>query len=377
MRVLDLSLLFPGPYCGAILADLGAEVIKVERPGGGDWVRAVPPLDPETGEGLIFRTLNRGKKSLTLNLKTEEGRSILLRLAEGADVLLESFRPGVMERLGLGYDALARANEGLIYCSLTGYGPAGPYRARAGHDLNFIGLAGLLDLSGPAGGPPAIPGAQMADVTGALWAAIGILGALLAREQTGLGQRVEASLLGSSLACLRLDVTRLLAGEPVARGTGDLTGGRVSYNLYQTADGGYMSLAALEPEFWQAFCGAVGRMDLADQGMAPAVAGEPAYDALCALFRTRTRQEWVETLAGVDACCEPVLALGEALASAPVQALGMLAGDLPGSPVRLSPGVRGPGGLAAPSLGHHTAGILAELGYDEGDVVRLRTAGIV
>jgi len=377
MRVLDLSLLFPGPYCGAILADLGAEVIKVERPGGGDWVRAVPPLDPETGEGLIFRTLNRGKKSLTLNLKAEEGRSILLRLVEGADVLLESFRPGVMERLGLGYDTLARANQGLVYCSLTGYGSAGPYRARAGHDLNFIGLAGLLDLSGPAGGPPSIPGAQMADVTGALWAAIGILGALLAREQTGRGQRVEASLLGSSLACLRLDVTRLLAGEPVARGTGDLAGGRVSYNLYQTAGGGYMSLAAVEPEFWQTFCRAVGRADLADQGMAPAVAGEPAYDALCALFRTRTRREWAEALAGVDACCEPVLSLDEALASAPVQALGMLTRGLLGSPVRLSPGARGPVGLTAPPLGHHTAAILADLGYDEDDMARLRTAGIV
>lgn len=377
MRVLDLSLLLPGPYCGAILADLGAEVIKVERPGGGDWVRYVPPLDPETGEGLAFRTLNRGKKSLTLNLKAEEGRSLLLRLAAGADVLLESFRPGVMERLGLGYDTLAQANERLVYCSLTGYGSTGPYRGRAGHDLNYIGLAGLLDLTGAAGGPPAIPGAPVADITGALWAAIGILGALVAREQTGRGRRVEASLLGGSLACLPLAVTRVLANQPVARGAGELTGGHVSYNVYQAAGGGYVSLSALEPEFWLAFCHAVGRRDLADQALAPAVAGEPAYDALCALFRTRTRQEWAEVLAGVDACCEPVLALDEALASAPVQALGMLVDGVLLSPIRPLPGVPDAGVPQAPALGRDTGALLAELGYDEDDVARLQAAGIV
>jgi crotonobetainyl-CoA:carnitine CoA-transferase CaiB-like acyl-CoA transferase len=377
MRVLDLSLLFPGPYCGTILAGLGAEVIKIERPGGGDWVRYVPPVDPESGEGLAFRTLNRGKKSLTLNLKAEEGRSILLRLAESADVLLESFRPGVMERLGLGYETLARANERLVYCSLTGYGSTGPYRERAGHDLNYIGLAGLLDLTGPRDGPPSIPGAPLADLTGALWAAIGILGALLAREQTGRGRRVEASLLGGSLACLPLPVASLLGNEPVARGAGELTGGRVCYNLYQAADGGYMSLSALEPEFWLAFCRAVERPDLADQAMAPAVAGEAAYDGLCALFRSRTRREWAEALAGVDACCEPVLDLGEALASEPVRALGMLADGVLLAPIRLTPEVPGAGSLAAPALGHHTAALLAELGYDEGNMARLRAAGVV
>ena len=146
MRVVDLSRLFPGPYCSRILADFGFEVIKVEQPGGGDWSRHVPPLAPESGEGLLFRALNRGKKSLTLNLKSEEGRAVFLRLVQAADVLLESFRPGVMERLSLGYEVLASANPRLVYCALSGYGPTGPYRYRAGHDLNYQGLAGLLDL---------------------------------------------------------------------------------------------------------------------------------------------------------------------------------------------------------------------------------------
>ena len=188
MRVLDLSRLFPGPYCSRILADFGAEVIKVERPGEGDRLRYVPPLTREGGESLLFRALNRGKKSLTLNLKSDKGRAILLQLVETADVLLEGFRPGVMERLALGYETLAQVNPRLVYCSLTGYGPEGSYRERAGHDLNYIGLVGLLDLGGPPEGPPSIPGVQVADLTGALWAAVGILLALVARGRTGRGQ---------------------------------------------------------------------------------------------------------------------------------------------------------------------------------------------
>ncbi len=212
MRILDLSLLFPGPFCSQILASFGAEVIKVERPGGGDWLRYVPPLDETSGEGLLFRAVNRGKRSLTLDLKSEEGRAILLRLAESADVLMESFRPGVMERLRLGYEELAAANPRLVYCSLTGYGAEGPYRGRAGHDLNYTGLVGLLDLTGPAEGPPCPVGAPLADITGGLWAAVGILLALSERERTGHGLRVEASLLGGALSALPLAVARGVEG---------------------------------------------------------------------------------------------------------------------------------------------------------------------
>ena len=376
MRVLDLSRLFPGPYCSRILADFGAEVIRVERPGGGDWSRYAPPLDPESGEGLLFRVLNHGKKSLTLDLKSAQGRAIFLRLAETADVLLESFRPGVMERLGLGYEMLSKANPCLIYCSLSGYGPAGPYRERAGHDLNYVGLAGLLDLTGPRGGPPSLPGALLADLTGALWAAIGILQALLEREWTERGQRVDASLLGGALSCVTLPITRCLGGQPMERGNSDLNGGAVCYNIYQTQDGGYMTLSALEPEFWAAFCQAVGRADLIGEQFAPAIPGAPAYEELCALFRSRMRREWVEILAGVDACCEPVYSVGEALASPPVQALNILMAGRLLAPMRLSAQEGRPAG-PTPALGQHTAALLAELGYSAAEIERLQEQGIV
>ena len=374
MRVLDFSRLFPGPYCSRILADFGAEVIKIEQPGGGDWARYVPPL--EEGESLFFRALNRGKKSLTLNLKSEQGRAILLQLVETADVLLESFRPGVMERLALGYETLARVNPRLVYCSLTGYGSEGPYRQRAGHDLNYIGLAGLLDLIGPQEGPPSIPGAQVADLMGALWATVGILLALAARERTGQGQRVDASLLGGALSGLTLPVVRHLGGQSMARGGSDLTGGLVCYQIYETQDGKYVTMGSLEPQFWAAFCQAVGREDLLGEQFTPAMPGEPVYGQLCALFRTRTRQEWMEALMGMDACCEPVYTVAEALASAPVQALGMLggAGLLP--PLRLSAQDARPSDVA-PTLGQHTAPLLAELGYAAATVEELREHGVV
>jgi alpha-methylacyl-CoA racemase len=364
MRVLDLSRLLPGPYCSRVLADLGFEVIKIERPGGGDWTRYVPPLDPESGQSLFFRALNRGKLSLTLDLKSDEGRAILLRLVGTADVLLESFRPGVMERLGLGYQRLAQANPRLVYCSLSGYGPSGPYQMRAGHDLNYQGLAGILDLTGPRDGPPSVPGVPIADLSGALWAAVGILFALLERERTGQGQQMDASLLGGALSFMPVAVAYHQGGQPIARGAGEMNGGTVCYNIYETQDGKYMTLSALEPQFWTIFCQAVGREDLVDQQFAPALPGEAVYEEICALFRSRTRQEWVDSLAGVDACCEPLNTVGEALNAPPVLALNMLSEMGLLLPIRLSD-QEGYAAKPAPTLGQHTAVLLAELGYNQ------------
>lgn len=376
MRVLDLCRLLPGPYCSRILADFGFEVIRVERPGGGDWSRYVPPTDPETGEGLLFRALNRGKQSLTLNLKSEEGQAIFTQLVRTADVLLEGFRPGVMGRLGLGYENLAPANPRLVYCSLSGYGPSGPYRERAGHDLNYQGLAGTLDLTGPRDGPPSVPGVPLADLTGALWAALGILRALLEREQSGRGQRLDSSLLGGALSCLPIPVARHRGGQPMARGASELTGGAVCYNIYETRDGNYMTLSALEPEFWANFCQAVGRQDLLSEQFAPALPGQPAYDQLCSLFRGHTLKEWIEILHDADACCEPVYPVGEALRLPPVEALGMLAAEGLLPPVRFSD-LQQPCPGPPPALGEHTAVILAELGYGEVQVEALRAQGVI
>ena len=375
-RVLDLSRVLPGPYCTRILADFGAEVLKIEQPDAGDWVRYAPPLSAQGGDSLLFQILNRGKKGVTLNLKSDEGRAILLQLAKKADVLVESFRPGVMERLGLGHETLAQLNPGLVYCSLTGYGPEGPYRERAGHDLNYIGLTGLLDLTGAPDGPPVVPGTQIADLAGALWAALGILLALLVREKTGKGQRVDASLLGGALACLPVALAQQWAGQPMARSASTLTGGFVCYHVYQTRDGAYMTVGALEPQFWADFCRAVACPHLLGQQFAPAIPGEPAYDELCALFRSRTRDEWMQVFEGADACCEPVYTLEEALTVAPVRALRMLtdAGLLP--PLRLSTACE-IGLDPAPALGQHTAELLAELGYDNAAVAELKRRGVV
>ncbi|MBI4261878.1 MAG: CoA transferase, partial [Actinobacteria bacterium] len=210
VRVLDLTRLLPGGYCTLLLADLGADVVKVEEPGRGDYIRWFPPL--VDGESALHRALNRGKRSITLDLKSPRGPEVLGRLAAAADVLVESFRPWVLERLGTGHDALREAHPRLVTCAITGYGQDGPYRDRVGHDINYIGYGGALGLSGPPGGPPAVPGVQIGDLGGGgMMAAVGILGALVERERTGEGRFVDVSLLDGVVSCLSIHL-----GYPLA-----------------------------------------------------------------------------------------------------------------------------------------------------------------
>jgi crotonobetainyl-CoA:carnitine CoA-transferase CaiB-like acyl-CoA transferase len=381
VRVLDLSTLLPGPYCSWILAGFGADVLKIERPGGSDWARHAPPT--LEGQGALFRCLNRGKKSLTLNLKADAGREVFRRLVARSDVLLETFRPGVMERLGLGYAALREVKPALLYCALSGYGPSGPYRSRAGHDLNYIGLAGLLDLTGQRDSSPVIPGAPIADLTGGLWAAIGILLLLFARSRSGAGAKVNASLLGAALACLPVAVAGEAGGEPVRRGSGELNGGFICYNVYACKDGAYLTLAALEPDFWAAFCQAAGRPDLLASQFAPAVPGEPAYDDLCRLFGSRTRDEWTTALQDSDCCCEPVLDLHSAAESAAVLALRILHDGSLRPPLDFGdggPGISPPAGELgekAPDLGADNAAVLSALGFSPAEAEALRQDGVI
>jgi crotonobetainyl-CoA:carnitine CoA-transferase CaiB-like acyl-CoA transferase len=249
--------------------------------------------------------------------------------------------------------------------------------------VNYIGLAGLLDLTGHAGGSPVIPGAQIADLTGGLWATIGILILLVGRVRSGAGDRADASLLGAALACLPIAVANKAAGEPILRGCGTLSGGVVCYNVYECRDGSFITLGALEPEFWEAFCNAAGRRDLLESQFVPAIGGEPVYEDLKKLFKGRSREEWVQALGEADCCCEPVLTVGEAAEHPAIQALGMMVDGSLRPPLTLgASGDRessGPPGdeARAPDLGVHTVEVLRGLGFEAAEIERLKREGIV
>jgi len=373
VRVLDLSRLAPGPFASLVLADLGAEVIKVEQPKHGDWLR-YPLAAGEDGRtaAQAFELLNRNKKSVTLRLKSAEGKAIVQGLVRGADVLLEGFRAGTMERLGLGCQAMQAINPALVYASLSGYGQTGPYRRRACHDLNCLALAGLLDLSGSEGGPPAMSALPWVDMVAGLWTALAIVSALLAREHTGVGRHIDIAMLDSVAALAHVPLAGWLgAGVPPQRGRTSLGGKLACYNAYETADGRYMTLGALEPQFWEDFCVAVGREDWTARHRTQDQASLRAEVA--GLFRTQPQAYWIDLFAARDCCCEPVLALDEAFAHPQAVQRGLLRAGRLASPVS-GPEVRF---APAPQLGEHTAQILTELGYTVEDVQRLQQDGVV
>lgn len=269
LKVLDLTRLLPGDFCTLLLADLGAEVLKVEDTGMGDYLRWAPPYyegAEDSAKSALHLALNRNKRSLRLNLKEEAGLEVLLRLVREHDVLVESFRPGVLERLGVGYERLSQQCPGLVYCAITGYGQDGPYRDRPGHDMNYLGLNGLLALTGERDGPPVQSAGQIADIGGgSLMACLGILAALRERDRSGEGQLVDVSMFDGSLAWLALVAARWFAdGSAPRRGELELSGGLICYRPYACKDG-WVTLGALEPKFWQAFCRGVGREDLIER----------------------------------------------------------------------------------------------------------------
>jgi crotonobetainyl-CoA:carnitine CoA-transferase CaiB-like acyl-CoA transferase len=267
-RILDLTRLLPGNYGTLLLADLGADVIKVEEPGRGDYMRWTPPMVGD--ESAVHRALNRGKRSVTVNLKSEAGRAVLLRLAAGADALLESFRPGVMDRLGVGYDALRSDNERLVYCAITGYGQDGPYRDRVGHDINYIGYSGLLHATGLPGGPPVLPAVQVGDFGGGMAAALGTVAAVGEARRTGRGRFVDVSMLDVVTSWMGVLMSWYLAtGEVPPRGGMPLSGGLACYRVYRTSDGKHLAVGALEPRFWKALCDALEIPELVDRHFGP------------------------------------------------------------------------------------------------------------
>lgn len=389
VRVLDLSRLLPGPFCSLLLADFGAEVVKVEDMGMGDYARWSPPHyegAQASADSALFLGLNRNKQSIRLNLKDERGREVFLRLVEDADVVLESFRPGVLDRLGVGYEQMREVNPRIVYCAITGYGLDGPLRDRSGHDMNYLGLVGLLGLTGEEGGPPVQAAGQIADIGGgALMAAFGTLAALHERERSGEGQLVDVSMADGSLAWLAMTAATYLAdGVVPRRGHVPLAGMIVCYRPYRCADG-WVTLGALEPKFFKAFCEGVGRPDLIEHQFQPP--GSDAHEQIEAIFAARTREQWAEFAGEHDCCLEPVLEFDEAMDSELVRAREMIVEiDQPGArrpvrqlglPVKLSRTPGDPRRLPGPGLGEHTAAVLARAGYSAEQIEELERAGAV
>jgi alpha-methylacyl-CoA racemase len=376
VRVVDLTRYIPGPYATMTLADLGADVVKIE-PREGDPIRAFPPAVGE--ESAAHAGLNRGKRSVAVDLRTEEGASVVRKLAGQADVFVEGFRPGVLARRGLGPAQLLEAHPRLVYCSVTGYGQDGPHAARAGHDIGYGALGGFLGANRDADGRPIVPGAQVIDMTAAFLTVIGILAALQARERTGRGQHVDVSLLRASLALTTVPMTRALAGpEP-----GDeLTGVYPSYTVYRCRDGQWLAVGALEPKFWEGLCAALGRPELAGRQWEQGEARVHARAAVAALFASRDRDEWVRVLADHDVCVEPVLAYDEMSAHPTIaaelidQPVGKARLRTVAPPVKLSGAPSGPP-RPAPALGEHTDAVLGEAGFTRADIDRMRGAGVL
>jgi crotonobetainyl-CoA:carnitine CoA-transferase CaiB-like acyl-CoA transferase len=365
LRVIDLSVFLPGPFLTLALADHGAEVIKIEPPGG-DPVRHIGVSDGRSN--VYFRSLNRGKKSVVLDLKEARNRERLLALAATADVFVESFRPGVCERLGVGYAHVSERNPRIVYCSVNAFGNSGPYRDRPAHDLAIESLAGVLSMTLGDDGRPALPGIPMADIAAGLNGLAGILMALLKRQETGRGDYVEIAMLDSLLAATPNIMGPVLAEnrspDPKAQRT---TGGAAFYRLYDTHDGRQVALAGQEPKFIERVLTALGRPDLIELCTSgPGPHQRPAVEALQAFFKGRSLQESLDWLASLDVCYAPVNTLFEATVDSQVAARGLLREDERGRK-HVAPAIRFAAeparvNLREPALGEHTDELLAELG---------------
>ena len=381
IRVLDLTRLLPGPLATMHLADMGADVIKIEDTGAGDYARTLMGAG-SGGMSEYFRVLNRNKRGLRLDLKQAAGREAFLRLAKCADIIVEGFRPGVVKKLGVHYDAVAAVNPRIVYCAITGYGQNGPYAMRAGHDINYIGYAGVLDQIGPGDGPPVLPNFQIADLLGGtLTAVMGILAALVDARARGQGRYVDVAMTDAVLAHAVMPLVALLEqGRPPARASQRLSGGLPCYNVYATSDGRCMAVGALEPKFWHALCDALECPEFKSQHYVFGSRGTPAKQRLAAIFASRTQAHWTEKLAHLEACVSPVLNIEEALANEQFRARGMVL-DENGAPrvalpVKFSDfefGIERP----APQAGEHSDEVLREAGYAAAEIEALREQQVI
>ena len=393
LRVIDLARLGPGQYGSMLLADFGAEVLMVEAPPGAvprfDAARrGGPPEDAaEADRRLAHDAFRRNKRSIAIHLRTPEGRDLFRRLAADADVVLDGFRPGVTDRLGIGYAALSARNPRLIACTLSGYGRTGPYAGMAGHDVNYIAIGGALGLIGDAEGRPVLPLNVVADfAAGGLMLAFAVLLAVQARERTGRGQEIDLAMSDGVTSLLGTQVARMLAAgrRPPPRGRHPLGGGRAFYGVYECADGEWVAVGAIEPQFFAALCRGLGLEEWIPHQRDPA-RQEAMREAFAARFRTRARDEWFGALGGADSCLTPVLHLDEALAGEHARARELLltVDDPAAGPVAqqgVAPRLLGtPGSARLPAArpGQHTDAVLAGLGLGAARIAELRARGVV
>lgn len=380
IRILDLTRLLPGATCTMLLADLGAEVLKVEQPGEGDYNRAFAPINKK--ESGSFLLLNRNKRSLTLNLKHEEGKEVFRRLVKEYDVVVEGFRPGVMDRLGFSFDELKALNPRIIVCAISGFGQDGPLRTASGHDLNYMALSGALQLFGTVESGPIVPGLSIADVGGgSLMAVYGILSALIARERLGTGQYIDVSMFDGLVTWLAYHAADyLFAGIEPKGGRRPFIGAAPCYNVYRCGDGGAISLGIIESHFWHRLCDYINEPQWKDNQWPSGEDAKAQFERLGVLFRSASRDEWVRRLEAIDVPVAPVNSMREAFAHPQSAARELVyecehpvEGTIPqlGFPVKFSdtPATHR---LHPPLLGEHTDHILASLGYSDQEIEKLR-----
>lgn len=386
LKVLDFSGLLPGPFASLMLADLGADVLRVEAPTRPDMVRLMPPYASD-GTSAAHGYLNRSKRSIAIDLKQPEGLAIVKQLVAEYDIVIEQFRPGVMDRLGAGYEALKAVNPKVIYCSITGYGQTGPYKDRAGHDMNYLAIAGVTGYNGRKASGPAPMAVQVADIAGgSCHAVIGLLAAVIHRHGTGEGQHIDISMTDAAFSLHALTAPgALMGGDEPSLETTQLNGGTF-YDCYETADGRYLSVGGLEPQFFMQFCVAIGRPELAPEGlvMLPERVAALKQEIRQAL-KSKTYAEWTAIFAALDSCTEPVLTFSEACEHPQIQARGMLV-DVPqldggrqrqlASPFKFSatpPAYQ----YAGVTLGQHTEEVLARTGHSPEAIAQLKSRGVV
>ncbi len=388
VKILDFTYLLPGPFATLILSDLGAEVLRVESHTRLDMARLAPPFVDEAGTvSCMHAYLNRNKRSIALDLKRKEAVGIVERLVveQGYDVIVEQFRPGVMDKLGLGYDRLRTLCGGLIYCSITGYGQTGPWRDRAGHDINYLALAGVMSYSGGAGQGPCLMGIQVADVgSGSKDAAVAILAAVVSRMNTGRGRYIDVSMTDGVYPFHAVSGIGVLVGaqEP-SYGTEILNGGSL-YGFYRTKDGRYISFGGLEPQFVTTFLETLGLGGYVGRLMEPGIT-EELKRKVSEVVASEDLAHWQGVFAGVDACVEPVLGVKEAFSHPHARSRGIVV-DVPGPGGKSIPQVACPVKFSGfepvyercgPSLGRDTSDVLASLGYTEDEIAEMQSQGIV